>query len=59
MSTLTTRPYTAKIPLMTTGISDFIISSGANVPIPAIPIPLLAVPIAAPADDRINAAAHL
>lgn len=34
------------------------IKSGLNVAIPAIPIPLLAVPMAAPAELKINAAAH-
>ena len=43
---------------MTTGISDLIIISGLKVATPAIPIPLFAVPMAAPAELRINAAAH-
>lgn len=34
-------------------------SSGLKVPIPAIPMPDLAVPMAAPAELRIIAAAHL
>jgi len=48
MRTDTTSPYTAMMPDMTTGIRDFIISSGLNVPRPAMPIPALAVPKAAP-----------
>lgn len=43
---------------MTTGIKDFMINSGLNVPIPEIPIPDLAVPIAAPKLDSIMAIAH-
>ncbi|KAH3677656.1 hypothetical protein OGATHE_000310 [Ogataea polymorpha] len=43
---------------MTTGISDLMISSGLNVPIPEIPMPDLAVPIAAPAQLRTIAAQH-
>lgn len=42
-----------------TGISDFMMSSGLKVPIPEIPMPDLAVPIAAPAELRMIAAAHL
>ena len=38
--------------LTTTGMSDFMIKSGLNVPRPAIPIPALEVPKAAPTVDR-------
>lgn len=65
MRTETTRPYTAMIPDITTGMSDytkgvssgscrnsvwrtFIMSSGLNVPNPAIPMPAFEVPMAAP-----------
>ncbi|KAH3661628.1 hypothetical protein OGAPHI_006478 [Ogataea philodendri] len=41
---------------MTTGISDLMINSGLNVPIPEIPIPDFAVPIAAPAQLNTMAA---
>jgi hypothetical protein len=43
------------IPDMTTGIRDFMIRSGLNVPTPEIPIPDLAVPYAAPIDPKIIA----
>lgn len=46
--TATTRPYIAIIPAMTTGIIDFIISSGLITDMAAIPVPDLAVPYAAP-----------
>ena len=36
------------IPDMTTGMRDFMMRSGLNVPRPAIPIPDLEVPYAAP-----------
>lgn len=48
MSTDTTRPYTAIIPDITTGTSDFMIYSGRKLPSPAIPMPVFAVPMAAP-----------
>ena len=48
----------AKIPLITTGIKDFMINSGLKVPIPAIPIPDLAVPMAAPKQESTMAAAQ-
>jgi hypothetical protein len=43
------------IPDMTTGIKDFMIKSGRNVPTPEIPIPDFAVPYAAPIDPKIIA----
>lgn len=46
--TATTRPYIAIIPAMTTGMIDFIISSGLITDIAAIPVPDFAVPYAAP-----------
>lgn len=46
--TATTRPYIAIIPAMTTGMIDFIISSGLITDMAAIPVPDLAVPYAAP-----------
>lgn len=74
MSTDTTRPYTAMIPDMTTGMSDwmvgmpfisellwslrshtFMMSSGLNVPRPAIPMPALDVPNAAPTATNADA----
>ena len=48
IKTATTNPYIAIIPAITTGIMDFIISSGLITLIAAIPVPLLAVPYAAP-----------
>jgi len=46
--TATTRPYIAIIPAMTTGIMDFIISSGLITDMAAITVPDFAVPYAAP-----------
>lgn len=46
--TATTRPYIAIIPAMTTGMMDFIISSGLITDMAAIPVPDFAVPYAAP-----------
>jgi len=43
------------IPDMTTGMSDFMIRSGLNVPTPAIPIPDFAVPYAAPIHPKVIA----
>ena len=40
------------IPAMTTGMTDFIISSGLITDIAAIPVPDLAVPQAAPRAER-------
>lgn len=48
IKTATTRPYIAIIPAITTGIIDFIISSGLITDMAAIPVPDLAVPYAAP-----------
>lgn len=48
MRTATTRPYIAMIPAMTTGMMDFMISSGRITDMAAIPVPLFAVPYAAP-----------
>lgn len=41
-------PYTPRMPAMTTGISDFIISPGFRCAMPAMPTPAFAVPNAAP-----------
>lgn len=46
--TATTRPYIAIIPAITTGMMDFIISSGLITDMAAIPVPDFAVPYAAP-----------
>lgn len=46
--TATTSPYIAMIPAMTTGMMDFMISSGRITDMAAIPVPLFAVPYAAP-----------
>lgn len=48
IKTATTRPQMAIIPAMTTGMIDFIISSGLITDIAAIPVPDFAVPYAAP-----------
>jgi len=48
ISTATTRPYIAIMPDMTTGIIDFMISSGLMTAIAAMPVPDFAVPYAAP-----------
>lgn len=57
MRTAMTRPYTAMIPDITTGTSDFMMRSDLKVPTPEIPMPDLAVPYAAPIDPKIIAAA--
>ena len=46
--TETISPYIPRIPAITIGTIDFMIKSGFNTPIDAIPIPDLAVPYAAP-----------
>jgi len=55
IKTATTSAYTAIIPDMTTGINDFIMRSGLNVPTLAIPMPDFAVPYAAPRHPKIMA----
>lgn len=40
------------IPAMTTGMMDFMISSGLMTDMAAIPVPLFAVPYAAPKAER-------
>ena len=48
MITATIIPYIPRIPAMTTGTTDFMISSGFRTPIEQIPTPAFALPYAAP-----------
>lgn len=52
ISTATTSPQMAIIPAITTGIIDFIISSGLITDMAAIPVPDFAVPQAAPSAEK-------
>ena len=48
MMTLIIRPYIPRIPAMTTGTTDLMISEGLRTPMHDRPIPLLADPYADP-----------
>ena len=49
------RPYIPRIPAITIGTIDFMMTSGLSTPIVEIPIPALHVPYAAPKSTYIHA----